>query len=84
MHPSNMLQSFSIIKPNNIPVDTWFTLGTDSPTLSRYDSQNFNLKCVVTDATNTQVTSNIISVIVGSSLAKISGTDKEQANNKLT
>lgn len=83
MHPSNMLQSFSIIRPNNIPVDTWFTLGTDSPTLSRYDSQNFNLKCVVTDATNTQVTSNIISVSVGSSLAKISGTDTEQVNDKL-
>lgn len=84
MHPSNLLQSFSIIKPNNIPVNTWFTLGTDSPTLSRYDSQNFNVKCVVTDATNTQVTSNIISVSVGSSLAKISGTDTEQVNNKLT
>lgn len=83
MHPSNMLQSFSIIRPNNIPVDTWFTLGTDSPTLSRYDSQNFNLKCVVTDATNTQVTSNIISVSVGGSLAKISGTDTEQVNDKL-
>jgi hypothetical protein len=84
MHPSNnTLQSFSIIEPNNIPLDTWFTLGTDSPTLSRYDSQNFNLKCVVTDATNTQVTSNIISVSVGGSLAKISGTGEEKATDIL-
>lgn len=83
MHPSTTIQSFSIIKPNNIPVDTWFTLGTDSPTLSRYDSQNFNLKCVVTDATNTQVTSNIISVSVGGSLAKISGNGEEKVGDIL-
>ena len=83
MHPSTTIQPSSIIKPNNIPVDTWFTLGTDSPTLSRYDLQNFNLKCVVTDANTTQVTSNIISVEINGSLAKISGTGEEKVNHIL-
>lgn len=83
MHPSTTIQLFSIIEPNNIPVDVWFTIGTDSPILSIYDSQNFNLKCVVTDATNTQVTSNIISVSVGGSLAKISGTGEEKVDDIL-
>ena len=83
MHPSTTIQPSSIIKPNNIPVDTWFTLGTDSPTLSRYDLQNFNLKCVVTDANTIQVTSNIISVEINGSLAKISGTGEEKVNHIL-
>jgi Secretion system C-terminal sorting domain len=68
MHPSNnTVQALNVIKPNNIPVNVWFTVGFDSPTLTRGDSQKFNLKCVVTDATNTQITSNILSVSIGTS-----------------
>lgn len=48
----------------------WFKLGTDSPTLTRSDNETFHLKCEVTDATNTLITSNTKIVSVGGSLAK--------------
>ncbi|MCP5063961.1 MAG: T9SS type A sorting domain-containing protein [Ignavibacteriae bacterium] len=38
------------------PSGIWFKIGDDSPTISRYDDENFELKCDVTDAENTTKT----------------------------
>jgi len=83
MHPSSIIQSFSLVNPDNIPTDIWFTLWGDSPTLTRYDSQDFKLKCVIRDATNTIVTSNIIGVNVGGFLAKTFSKNSEIVTDKL-
>ena len=46
----------------------WFKLGSDSPTLTRSDDEDFELKCEVTDAANTTVTSSVFYVTVGGSV----------------
>lgn len=47
------------------PKGYWFTLGTDSSSLTRSDNEKFQLKCEVRDATNRVVTSNILTVNIG-------------------
>ncbi len=46
---------------------TWYQLSETSSSLTTYWYSNFYLKCVVTDANNTSVTSNILYVTVGGS-----------------
>jgi hypothetical protein len=41
------------------PRGVWLTVGTNSSQLTRSDIESFELKCVVTDSINTQVTSSI-------------------------
>jgi hypothetical protein len=67
MYPTNPL----ILKPVS---GTWIHLGIDSPQLTRYDDETFQLKCVVTDSRNTIVTSNILTIDING-LAK-SGSKK--------
>ncbi len=47
---------------NAPPSDYWFSIGTNSPTLSRtndgMDARDFKLRCIVTDASSTTITSN--------------------------
>ena len=59
----------SPISPMRPPVNTWYPIGTNSPTVSTSNPAwlDFELKCVVTDATNISVTSNILYVTVGGS-----------------
>ncbi len=64
--------------PNIPPGNTWFEIGTNSPTVSTSDTYNFEIKCVVSDATGNNVTSNVISVEIGAAgnaLASNHGTD---------
>ncbi|MHB1686708.1 MAG: T9SS type A sorting domain-containing protein [Ignavibacteriaceae bacterium] len=68
-YPGNTAAS-TTVQPYLPPVNAWYTIGTNSPTLTTSFSANVNLKCVITDATNNSVTSNILSVTVGA--AKIS------------
>jgi Secretion system C-terminal sorting domain/Thermolysin metallopeptidase, catalytic domain len=66
LQPSNSPQiKLNGIKPNHLQFGIWYATGSNSSILTRYDNINFELKCVVTDATNTQITSNILSVSVG-------------------
>ncbi|MEG8947935.1 T9SS type A sorting domain-containing protein [Rosettibacter firmus] len=57
----------SPISPNRPLVNTWYPIGTNSPTVSTSNPAglDFELKCVVTGATNISVTSNILYVNVG-------------------
>lgn len=68
------------ISPNRPPVNTWYQIGTNSPTVSTSNpvGLDFELKCVVTDAANNNKTSNIIYVTVGGS-AKIAAGDPLQS-----
>lgn len=52
------------------PSGYWFTLGYDSPTLTRSDDESFDLKCEVTDALQYIVTTPVFSVSIGGGLAK--------------
>jgi Secretion system C-terminal sorting domain len=70
---SNSLVS-SVIKPNLPPINTWYTIGSNSPTLTNsfsYYPNGIYLKCVVTDLFNTVVTSNIFTVYVGNGNSSI-------------
>jgi len=53
------------IGPMAPPCGYWSDMSVDNPQLTRYDWQSFQLKCVVTDATGTPKTSNILTVNVG-------------------
>ncbi len=55
------------IKPNLPPRNTWYTLGSNSSTLTTSFVQQANIKCIVTDAVGSAVTSNIISISVSNS-----------------
>ena len=61
--------SLRSVRPNVAPINTWNTLSSDSPTLTNYSTQDIEYKCVVTDATNASLTSNIISVSIIPSLS---------------
>ncbi len=58
MYPDNPL----IRKPGT---GYWISVGSDDPSLTRYDDETFQLKCVVTDNANNTATSNILTVDVG-------------------
>ena len=58
----NYSPALSGIKPNLRQYNTWYTLGTDSPTLMTIFVIDAELKCVVTDARNNTATSNIMSI----------------------
>jgi hypothetical protein len=58
------------IQPLLPPCGSWFQAGSDSPTFSHSACSDFEVKCVVTDAGNKSVTSNIIYVTV-SGFAKV-------------
>jgi hypothetical protein len=66
------------VTPNRPPIGTWMAVGTNSPTIARSDVWDFEMKCVVTDAANNNVTSNILYVSVGS-LAKIAAGNVSQS-----
>lgn len=55
--------------PDLPPTGYWNSISIDSPNLTRHDQQTFQLKCVVTDAANTIVTSNILTVTIGGAKA---------------
>lgn len=57
----------------------WSAMYIDSPNLTRYDYKDHYLKCVVTDADNTEVTSNIMYIRIrgGSALQSSILTDGE-------
>ena len=63
---SAAIATASSVKPNLYPVNVWMAVGSNGTTINLSDVQNFDVKCVVTDANNTSVTSNIIYVSVGS------------------
>jgi hypothetical protein len=48
-HPSDQ-QSLSGAVLRSIPHDYWYEIGSDSTQLTRYDSHNFDIKCIVTDS----------------------------------
>ena len=60
----NYSPALSGIKPNLRQYDTWYTLGTDSPTLITTFVIDAELKCVVTDARSNTATSNIMSIYI--------------------
>ncbi len=78
------------IKPNVLPLDTWYPLGTNSTTLYTSFVQNAELKCVVTDSKGLTGTSNIIFISVRYSSsnetankaadAKLNNFESEQSN----
>lgn len=71
--PNSTIQTkdHSLYKAINVPYDTWFTLGTDSPSLTTSNSLSFKLKCNVVDSYNQTVTTNDFAVNVGALLPSI-------------
>ena len=59
-------------------MNTWYQIGTNSPTVTAGNPFDFELKCVVTDAGGNSATSNILYVSVGSA-AKLSAGDVSQS-----
>ncbi|MHB1686470.1 MAG: T9SS type A sorting domain-containing protein [Ignavibacteriaceae bacterium] len=81
----NYSPALSGIKPNLRQYDTWYTLGTDSPTLITTFVIDAELKCVVTDARSNTATSNImyIHIIMSKVSANVSANyelEKETVN----
>ena len=76
---SAAIATTSSVKPNLYPVNVWMAVGSNSTTINLSDVQNFDVKCVVTDASNTSVTSNIIYVSVGSSSASTVATNSSSS-----
>ena len=65
-YPSDIVNATkNEVQPLKPPHGYWFKVGTDSPTLTRSDDEDFELKCDVTDAANSTVTSSIFYVTVG-------------------
>jgi hypothetical protein len=65
----------SSVSPNLLPFNTWYTLGSDSATLTTAFVQNAKIKCVVTDTKSNTATSSIITVTVSSTSSSV---EKEQ------
>jgi subtilisin family serine protease len=64
-----------IVHPNaHDPGTTWYSIGVNSSTVSPVSSQNFVLKCDVTDNSQTTITSNLYSVSING-LAKIGSSE---------
>ena len=74
-YPGGILPA-GAISPNLPPKGVWYTIGTNSASLTAAFYSSIYLKCVVTDAHNTVVTSNILSITIGA--AKIN-TDQSNA-----
>lgn len=92
---TNKLESKKgFVEPDLPAPGYWNEIYIDSPTLTRHDYKDHYLKCVVTDAENTTVTSNILYITINgssapqnSSLAKndfeIAKTEEKITENKL-
>lgn len=48
----------------------WWSIGTNSSSFSKMDNETFHLKCVVTDASNNEITSNTRIVSINSQMAQ--------------
>ncbi|MDE3059336.1 MAG: T9SS type A sorting domain-containing protein, partial [Bacteroidota bacterium] len=60
------------------PCGSWLQTGNNSPTYSRSDCSDFEVKCCVNDATNHSATSNIIYVSITGGFAKFAENDESQ------
>ena len=67
LYPGTLPKTASINKP---PAGYWIMMQDHSQQITRYDDQDFELKCVVTDNQNNNATSNIIYVTVDGGLAR--------------
>ena len=63
------VQSALAISPNLLTKGVWYTCGTNSATLATAFYASIYLKCIVTDAHNTVVTSNQMTVSIGAAKA---------------
>ncbi len=63
------VQSALAISPNLLTKGVWYTCGTNSATLTTAFYASIYLKCIVTDAHNTVVTSNQMTVSIGAAKA---------------
>jgi hypothetical protein len=63
------VQSALAISPNLLTKGVWYTCGTNSATLTTAFYASIYLKCIVTDAHNTIVTSNQMTVSIGAAKA---------------
>lgn len=73
--------SGNAIKPNLPPSGTWYSIGSDSPTLTTAFYATIYLECIVTDATKASA-SNSITVDIGSSSA-VAEQNSSDATNKV-
>ncbi len=70
------------ITPDLPSSGTWYTIGSNSPALTAAFYATIYLKCIVTDSKNNSVTSNIITVNIGTS--KIANQNSAAANGMNT
>ncbi|MHB1687259.1 MAG: T9SS type A sorting domain-containing protein [Ignavibacteriaceae bacterium] len=74
-NPNTLALTNSVVKPNLLPYDHWYPLGTNSPTLTTSFVQQAYIKCIVTDSKGLTGTSNILSVGVTYSNANSSSSN---------